>query len=88
MNPSLTSLRTFCPGGMADAAKSFRKHREQRRRLTGVGHRDFIHFVGVQPNFAETALQYRSSKPLLQLERHHLAGTAGALAALEDRGLI
>ena len=39
--------------------------------LTGVGHRDIVHFVGVQPYFPLSAVQDGGGKPLLQLEGHH-----------------
>lgn len=40
-------------------------------RLTGVGHRDIIDLVGVQPHLPQSAVQYGRGKPLLQLQGHH-----------------
>ena len=36
----------------------------------GVGQRNFIDFVGVQPDFALAAFEDRSGKALLELKRH------------------
>ena len=40
-------------------------------RLTGVGHRNIVDLIGVQPHLPQSAVQNGRSKPLLQLERHH-----------------
>ena len=45
-------------------------------KLTGVGHRDVIHLIRVQPDLPEAAVQDRGCEPLLQLESD-LQGGAG-----------
>ncbi len=50
-------------------------HRE--RGLTGVGHRDLIDLIGIQPDLPEPTRQHGCGKPLLKLERHHGASTLG-----------
>ena len=37
---------------------------------TGVGQRNFVYFVGVQPDFALAAFEDRSGEALLELKRH------------------
>jgi hypothetical protein len=40
--------------------------------LTGVGHRDLIDLIGVEPDLALAALEDARGQALLQLQRHHL----------------
>ncbi len=48
-------------------------------KLTGVGHRDLVDLVGVQPHFPESTFQHGRGEPLLQLERHHCASPSWRL---------
>ena len=39
--------------------------------LTGVGHRDIVDLIGVQPDLAQSAVQHGRGQTLLQLQGHH-----------------
>mmetsp|Transcript_14667 Transcript_14667/g.28208 ORF Transcript_14667/g.28208 Transcript_14667/m.28208 type:complete len:230 (-) Transcript_14667:30-719(-) len=65
-------------GGLAD-------HEAVLHQLTDVlarvRHADFVHLIGIQPDFTLPALKHRSGQPLLQLQRHHLHKTRKDLAS-------
>jgi len=39
--------------------------------LAGVGHRDLIDLIGVQPDLVLSALEHGGGKALLKTKRHH-----------------
>ncbi len=39
--------------------------------LAGVSHRDLIHLIGIQPDFALAAFENRGGEALLKAKRHH-----------------
>jgi hypothetical protein len=50
--------------------------------LTGVGHRDLIDLIGVEPDLALAALEDARGQALLQLQRHHLRRRRSPLPAV------
>lgn len=57
--------------------------------LTGIGHRNFVDFIGIEPNFIFSAAEDGGSQPLLKLEGHHDDFFAlGKLAVGEDESSL
>lgn len=50
--------------------------------LTGVGHRDLVDLIGVEPDLALAALEDAGGQALLQLQRHHLRRRRSPLPAV------